>query len=97
MAPWREAALAAGFRANAAFPIKPGGVTVAALVLCAGEVDYFEDDEIRLMTAVAGDLAFALEVQEKTAQNLKAQEALRMQAHTLDHIGQAVIATDTRA
>ncbi len=94
MAPWREAALAAGFLASAAFPIRPGGMTIGALVLCAGELNYFEEDEIRLMSAVAADLAFALEVQQKTAENLAAQEALRMQAHTLDHIGQSVIATD---
>ena len=77
MEPWWEPARQLGFCATASFPIKLGGTTIAALVLGAGEVDYFKDDEIRLMTAVAAHLSFSLQALQKEEQRLLAESALR--------------------
>ncbi len=77
MEPWWEAARQLGFCAAASFPIKLGGTTVAALVLGAAEVDYFKEDEIRLMTAVAAHVSFTLQALQKEEQRLQAESALR--------------------
>jgi len=77
MEPWWEAARTLGFCATASFPIKLGGTSIAALVLGAGEVDYFKDDEIRLMTAVAAHLSFSLQALQQEEQQMQAERALR--------------------
>ena len=77
MEPWREPARQLGFFATASFPIKLGGSTIGALVLGAGEVDYFKDDEIQLMSAVAGHLSFTVQALQKEQQRLQAESALR--------------------
>ena len=77
MEPWQEMARQLGFCASASFPIKLGGTTIAALVLGAGEADYFKEDEIQLMSAVAGHLSFTLQTLQKEEQRLLAESALR--------------------
>jgi PAS domain S-box-containing protein len=77
MVPWADTARQLGFCATASFPIKLGGATIGALVLGAGEVDYFKDDEIQLMSAVAGHLSFTLQGLQKEDQRLQAENALR--------------------
>jgi len=60
MQPWREAASQSGIRATASFPLMVNDKAVAALVLFAEEVDYFQDDELSMLSSVATDLSFAL-------------------------------------
>jgi len=74
MAPWRDAALARELRSAASFPLKLDGTTIGALVLFAGEAGYFEQDEIRLLVAVANDLSFALEAQQREFERRQAEE-----------------------
>jgi PAS domain S-box-containing protein len=78
MGPWRDNALKHGFLATAAFPIKPQGKTTGVLALYASEVNYFQEDEIRLMVAVANNLSFALEVLQQEDQRQRAEYALRI-------------------
>jgi PAS domain S-box-containing protein len=76
MAPWRDAAKAQGYAAHASFPLTAvDGQTFGCLTLCAAEPGYFQDDEISLMLAVAGDLAFAVE-SRRTKQAKKRSEGL---------------------
>jgi PAS domain S-box-containing protein len=77
MIPWREAALKSGLVANASFPINLHGTTVGVLVLYAGEVDYFLDDEIGLMVTVAKNLSFAVEALEKEQERQKTEARFR--------------------
>jgi PAS domain S-box-containing protein len=83
MKPWRESALRSGLLANASFPLKINGATVAVLVLYADEVNYFLDDEIRLMDSVANNLSFALEAIEKEAHRRRAEDTLRQSEHRM--------------
>jgi len=64
MVPWHEAAQEHKLLAYASFPLKLRGAVVGALVLYVGEVDYFQDDEVRLMSSVAANISFALEALE---------------------------------
>jgi PAS domain-containing protein len=76
MAPWRDAAKAQGYAAHASFPLTAvDGQTFGCLTLCAAELGYFQDDEISLMLAVAGDLAFAVE-SRRTEQARRRSEGL---------------------
>jgi len=67
MAPWREAALALGYRASAAFPIRVAGRVCGAFSLYAGRADFFDAAELHLLDDLALDIGFALEF--KRAEN----------------------------
>ncbi|MBT9567395.1 MAG: PAS domain S-box protein [Thiobacillus sp.] len=61
MAPWREAALARGYRSSAAFPIQVNGETRAVFNLYSDRTGFFDTDEMRLLDELAEDIGFALE------------------------------------
>ncbi len=83
MLPWQPGAQQWGFRATASFPLKIGDVVIGALVLFATEVEYFQDDEVDLMVAIASELSYALESLEKASQREVAQAALRASESSL--------------
>ena len=59
--PWREAALEAGFRAVAAFPIRREGVVTGALAVYSRERGFFGAPEEALLVEAAMDISFALD------------------------------------
>jgi diguanylate cyclase (GGDEF)-like protein len=59
-APGRESALRRGFRAYAVLPLVFSGQASGALLLYARAKDVFDDEEMRLLQELAGDIAFAL-------------------------------------
>ncbi len=50
-----------GYRAFAVFPIHVGGEKVGVFVLHAGEANYFDREEMKLLVEVAGDISFGLD------------------------------------
>lgn len=58
MAPWRDKALAAGFAAAAAFPLKDGDRVFGALAIYATDTLAFDDDELALLNEMTDDLAY---------------------------------------
>ncbi len=74
---WRGAALQRGYRAMAAFPLKPGGKHVGVFNLYAGEAGFFDPEELRLLDELALDISFALEVHGRETKHLAGLEALR--------------------
>ena len=77
MRPWREEQLKRGYRSSASFPLRSEGTTIGALTLYAGEPDYFDEEEVRLLTSLADDFSFALEAAEVAQQRAQALEDLR--------------------
>jgi len=75
--PWRQVSLERGFRAGGGFPLKVKDETIAALVLCADTVGFFNDQEVQLLDEVAARLSFGADFIEKERQRLEAVEALR--------------------
>ncbi|MDD4927769.1 MAG: EAL domain-containing protein [Gallionella sp.] len=61
MAPWRPAALSRGYRSVAVFPLQVEGLPVGVFVLYAAEADAFDDEEMKLLIEMAGDISFALD------------------------------------
>ncbi len=75
--PWREEALRRGYASSIAIPLLRGEGAYGALSIYSREPDPFSDDEVNLLTELAGDLSqgiFAIRLQEVHA---KAEEAVR--------------------
>lgn len=77
LAPWHEAALRAGVRASAAFPIRERNAVVGVMVLAASEPGYFTEDLLPTLDEMALDVSFALDHFRQTADLAQAAEALR--------------------
>jgi diguanylate cyclase (GGDEF)-like protein/PAS domain S-box-containing protein len=56
---------AAGIRSMAALPLISGGDVVGVVALYAFEIEFFHADEIKLLTGLTGDIAFAIDHIEK--------------------------------
>ena len=81
MAPWREEALKRDYRSTASFPLIVEGGVYGALVLFAGEPNYFSADKIQLLCSVAENISFAVEALKQDDRRRLAEISLR---HTTD-------------
>jgi signal transduction histidine kinase len=77
MAPWREQALARGFRSSAAFPLFVGGRVEGVLSLYSGQTAFFNQEEVALLNSLAQDLSFAMESMDREAKRRQAEEEIR--------------------
>lgn len=77
---WREGALRRGYRASGAFPLRCYSRVVAVLSLYADTPGFFDDDEVRLLTAMSEDLSFALTVMAEQQKCLAAEQAVQTSA-----------------
>lgn len=80
MAPWKEAAVGAGYHASISLPVKTSGKVIGAFSLYASSINYFNPEEIALLEGTTNDIAYALdnilreESRRKTLQELTASE-----------------------
>jgi diguanylate cyclase len=58
---FRNKFVASGIHSMAIFPIVVADESVGMLALYAGESEFFRDEEMKLLTNLAGDISFALE------------------------------------
>ncbi|HSC05753.1 MAG TPA: EAL domain-containing protein [Steroidobacteraceae bacterium] len=65
MRPWRAAALERGYRANVMLPLMVEERALGVFALYASEAGFFDDEEMRLLVELAGDIGFALQTIEK--------------------------------
>ena len=77
MAPWREAALARGYRSAAAFPLVLDDRCVAVLTAYASEPGFFDEQQVELFDRMAADLSFASEAMERDGRRRAAEAELR--------------------
>jgi HD-GYP domain-containing protein (c-di-GMP phosphodiesterase class II) len=97
MAPWREPALAHGYRASIALPLQHGTAGLGALTIYAEEADAFDEVEVALLEEMAMDIAFGL-VSLRTRgelerQRLDRQLELEQTRDSLHDTVQAIAAT----
>jgi PAS domain S-box-containing protein len=99
MAPWREGALRHGLRAIASFPLKVADRTVAALVCFAPEAGFFDEDEFRLLQAVALDVSYALaSIESDRERDLARERLLQVQKRSeliIENSLDAIVAIET--
>jgi PAS domain S-box-containing protein len=74
--PWREAALQDGVAAAAAIPLRRRGRRRGALMVCAGQRDFFGAPELELLGEAAETAAFAMDSLELDAEHKQAVQAL---------------------
>jgi diguanylate cyclase (GGDEF)-like protein/PAS domain S-box-containing protein len=63
--PWRTAALARGYRSAVLLPLLLEQKAVGILALYSPEAGFFDDEEMKLLAELAGDIAFALQTIER--------------------------------
>jgi diguanylate cyclase (GGDEF)-like protein len=64
----RKEALRLGYRSHIVLPLIVQGVVVGILGLFSKEINFFNDDELKLLNELAGDISFALEYIDKEEQ-----------------------------
>ena len=79
MAPWKDDALARGYRSSIALPIIVNGKVEGAFTLYASDPFFFNDSEIRLLEEVTGDIAYSLEIIDAEEKRQKVEEELTME------------------
>ena len=81
MVPWRERALAHGYRSVASFPLVAEGKTFGALTVYAGECDFFDEEEVELFADLAANVGFAVEAQQREQARQRSERGLRDTEH----------------
>jgi PAS domain S-box-containing protein len=61
LAPWREAALARGYRSSIGLPIRVAGAVAGVFTLYADKPHFFDEAELDLLDEMATDIGFALD------------------------------------
>jgi PAS domain S-box-containing protein len=92
--PWREAALARGYRSSTALPLEDSeGVTFGVLCIYAGEPGAFTPDERRLLEELATDLALGINVLRARAELQRAERQRAAHLHfleSMDRVNRAI-------
>jgi signal transduction histidine kinase/ActR/RegA family two-component response regulator len=93
---WKDAALARGLRSCAAFPLSLRERRVGVLLLYADRPAYFRDEELRVLGALADNIAFAVAsaVTERERRRLVHDLGERVKELTLLHRTASLLQTD---
>lgn len=71
---WKDETLKRGFLSIMIAPIIKFGKVVGVFVFYSDELNFFNDDEVQLLTKATNDVAFALELFDKEKQRLKTEQ-----------------------
>src|ERR1019366_3777757 len=82
--PWRDDALARGYRSSAAFPLQFGDSVVGVFTLYAAEPGFFDDEVLPVLSEAASEISFALESMDRQARRRQAEENLRSLNESLE-------------
>ncbi len=74
---WKEDIIKNGYNSAAAFPLTINGKVIGSFALYASEVNFFDEDEIKLLDELTTDISFALEVAQHEVERKQAEEELR--------------------
>ena len=75
--PWREAAIARGYAAIIALPLRASGTPFGALAIYSEQANSFESSEIELLTEMANNLAFGITALRSQEESRRATAALQ--------------------
>jgi PAS domain S-box-containing protein len=72
--PWRKAALARGYASSIALPLLFHGQTFGAVIVYASQPQAFNDEEVKLLSEMTGDLAYGIMAlrEQSTRQQMEA-------------------------
>lgn len=80
----KEQCVANGINSIAVFPLSVRNEPVAMLALYAAETDFFDDEELRLLNALADDISFSLDHIEQQKELRDTEQALRAALRSRD-------------
>ncbi|MCE5200348.1 PAS domain S-box protein, partial [bacterium] len=75
-APWREEALKRGYKSVISIPLVSDGNVLGALNIYSSQIGEFDEDEIMLLTELAGDLAYGIASLRSRKEAKRAQQEL---------------------
>ncbi len=75
--PWRKAVIQYGYRSSIALPLKEQKRVFGALNVYAEEADAFDDNEVRILTDLADNLAFGIFALRSRAKQKQMQEQVK--------------------
>jgi PAS domain S-box-containing protein len=93
-ASWRDEATERGYAAYIALPLLGEGEAFGSLNVYAADPDAFDEEEVGLLTEMAGDLAFGITALRTRAERDRAQQELRRErdfAESLIETAQAIV------
>ncbi len=96
MAAWRNEALSRGYRSVTVFPLMLENRPVGVFVLYAAETGVFDDDEMKLLVEISGDISFALETFRLEVQRKQAESGLAEQLEELRRWHAATLGREMR-
>ena len=76
-APWRAEAIKRGYASSLVLPLLAEGRAFGAMTIYSKQPDGFSDDEVRLLTELADDLAYGITALRLRAAKARAEEAQR--------------------
>jgi PAS domain S-box-containing protein len=83
--PWREEATKRGYASSIVFPLTTNDKTFGAITIYSKEPDPFSQDEIGLLSDLAGDFAYGITTIRLRNEHALAEEALRRAHDELEH------------
>jgi PAS domain S-box-containing protein len=83
-APWRQEAIKRGYASSIVLPLISDGKTFGALTIYSREPDPFSDDEVKLLTELADDLAYGIAAIRLRIAHTQAEEAVRKSRDELE-------------
>jgi PAS domain S-box-containing protein len=86
MQPWKDDALQRGYRSSVALPILKSGDPYGVFCLYSDEVDFFDEEEVRMLDEVVRDISFTLEIFERETLRKAAETGLRTEKQFSDSI-----------
>lgn len=76
-APWREQAVNRGYASSIVFPLPTDDRVIGAITIYSKEADPFSEGEMKLLTELADNLAYGIEVLRIRVAQKQAEDALR--------------------
>lgn len=96
LASLRCAALSRGYRSVSAFPLLLGGRPVGVFVLYAPETGAFDEEEMKLLVEMSGDISYALENYRLEHQREQAESKIAEQLSELQRWHDAMLGREMR-
>jgi PAS domain S-box-containing protein len=76
-APWRPEAIRRGYESSISLPLIAGGQSFGALNIYAAEPDAFDEEEVKLLTELADELAYGITALRAQIEGKRAEERLK--------------------
>lgn len=74
---WQQQARERGYCSGAAFPLRVSGKPVGVYTVYGDHPDYFHEEELALLSALASNISFAIEARLKEEQRVQTEAALQ--------------------